>query len=1032
MEVANMSAISEALYQLYDPLSVPKVRRRADALLQQFQRSPEAAQTALSVLQAPIIDTGNAEYLALLRVKRAFVASTLYFTVASISCKDKVDNATNGALEERVQHEVLVKYYELMAQEIWNVLTGPNGMKEELDVQKYLALAIVGILLRFHEPQNGTTVVDAVEWLVHSQRYPANDNVTSILTNTAVLLTLKVIPEEVDNKRVKFSKAKRAQCEDMVHEYAAHVVLTVLPSIAASIDASGEQLQLRSLLLQAFASWVEHGTVPPEVFIESGLLDRCFRETLVPTLSVYALQGVHEVVLACRHYEHVQLMELVMHNFVVLGKHVQEHMAGSQKSTDFCLLDCARAISDCGQAFIMYFVDYTLDMRPGSLVYEFLDTIFFFTSLNDLDVSNETMKFWIHFRTYVSGKHEQRMYEFESFVLRLLVILVERTKYPEGFEFFPETAKERFHLYRSEVRNVFRALATVSIASEDRFIVDAIHAIFQQYASADSGAPLPSNWWQITEVYVHALSALSKSIREDDTSLVPRLFEFLSRKEPSHRALTRTVTIFLGVTGHWFARHPIYLSTYAFKIISTGFELSLDDPGFPFTQYGLEDHVAAVALRKLTLRCGSHFFTPQWMEALVSLYRSNCAAIGGSSRKCLTGNSAELVVESICHVLATVTYKDALPVVDELGAIMFANLASRYSQLNADDRGSVEFLCEMFNHLIMLATKIPMQMNQEISHPILCVLQKQWGVLETILRYGCCEEVVERFCALLVGVFESLRSQAMDLASTIVPPLLEQFLQSLDGSYLGVIKSIIGCAGDDKATAVSLTRVMVIVSESSISKITVDGSVDEHPRLAIALFSLVATCGTHHPSVLVQSNQLEGVVALLFRAFKSQHPEVRVATLDFLLELGLLSGQILRTPKDLLQGSEFAGKMLLYQQIQTLFFEKDVQYHVLLALFTAAAGSVPPNLMEKIAEVVRSSWTYFGRQRSEELIHRLLSDSSILGSQVNNRARSEFLNFISTPTCIENPRKFKRVLTAFCAHFKRNLTGNLNGDVMPS
>ena len=326
-----------------------------------------------------------------------------------------------------------------------------------------------------------------------------------------------------------------------------------------------------------------------------------------------------------------------------------------------------------------------------------------------------------------------------------------------------------------------------------------------------------------------------------------------------------------------------------------------------------------------------------------------------------------------------------------------------------------------------------MQMNQETAHPILCVLQKQWRMLETILRvYGCCEEVVARFCALLVGVFESLRSQALNLASTIVPLLLEQFLQSLDGSYLGVITSIIGCAGDDEATAVSLTRVMVIVSESSISKITVDGSVDEHPGLTIALFSLVATCGTHHPSVLVQSNQLEGVVALTFRAFKSQNPEVKGATLDFLLELSLLSGQILRIPKDLLQGSEFAGKMLLHHQIQTLFFEKDVQYHVLFALFTAAAESVPPNLMEKIAEVVRSSWTNFGRQRSEELIHRLLSDHNILGSQVNNRARSEFLNFISTPTCIENPRKFKRVLTAFCSHLKRNLAGSWNGDVMPS
>jgi hypothetical protein len=532
---------------------------------------------------------------------------------------------------------------------------------------------------------------------------------------------------------------------------------------------------------------------------------------------------------------------------------------------------------------------------------------------------------------------------------------------------------------------------------------------------------------------VHALSALSKSIREEDTSLVPRLFECLSRKAPSHRALMRTVTIFLGVAGHWFARHPEFLSTFAFKIISNGFECSQDDSGFPFSQYGLEDHVGAVALRKLTLRCGSHFFNPLWMDALVNLYRSNRAAVGGSPGPCLTGNSSKLIVDSICHVLTTVSYKDALPVVEELGSIMFSDFASRYSQLSADDEGSVEFLCEMFSHLLVLSTRIPLQVDQEVPHPVLCVLQKHWNVLETILRvYGCCEEVAEQLCALLVGVLESLRSQALELASAMMPPLLDQFSLSHDGSYLSVIKSIIGCAGDDEATAVSLTRVMVIVCESSMSKIASDGSVDEHPGLTVALFSLVATCGTHHPSILVQSNQLEGVLALALHAFKSQNPDVGAATLDFLLELGSLYGQILRTPESLLQGSEFAGKLLLHQQIQTLFFEKDVQYHVLFALFNAAAGGMSPNLMEKIAEVVRSCWVYFGRQRSEELIHRLLSDSNFLGSQVSERARSEFLNYISTPTCVENSRKFKRVLNAFCDHFKRSLTGSANEEAMPS
>ncbi|RLN95753.1 hypothetical protein BBJ28_00025938, partial [Nothophytophthora sp. Chile5] len=806
-----------------------------------------------------------------------------------------------------------------------------------------------------------------------------------------------------------------------------------LPSIATAIDASEDQARLRGLLLQAFASWVEHGTVSPAVIVESGLLDRAFRESLTPACSVHALQVVREVVRACREGEHVQLMELVMRNFVVLGKHLAERMATPEKSVAFCLAGCATAIAECGQAFIVYFVDYTLDLQPGSLVYEFLDTILFFTALDDLDISNETMEFWIDFRAYVSGKHEQRMYAFEVFISRLLVILVERTEYPEGFETFPEAVKERFYLYRSDVRNVFRSLATVTVSSEDKFIVDAIHAIFHQYEAADAGAPLPPNWWRRTEVYVHALSALSKSIREEDTSLIPRLFEYLSRKEPSHRALARTTTIFLGVAGHWFVRHPECLATYAFKIVSNGFELTQDDAGFPFCQRGQEDHVGAVTLRKLTISCGTHFFNPQWMDALVHLYRSNRAAAGLQPGPSLNGTSVKLIVASVANVVSTVSYKDALPVVEELGAIMFTDLTTRYSQLNAEDEESAEFLAEMFSHLHVLGTKIPPQMDQEVPHPVLCVLQKRWDVLEAILRvYGCCEDVVEQLCALLSGVFVSLRSQALDLASAIMPVLLEQFARSHDGNYLSVIKSIIACAGDDEATAASLTRVMVIVSESALGKISLGGSVDESPGLTIALFDLVATCATHHPSILVRSNQLEPVLVLALHALKSQNPEVGAATLGFLLELGSLYGQILRTPASLLQGPEFAGKLQLHHLIQTLFFEKDVQYHLLFALFNAAAGGMPPNLLEKIAEVVRSCWVYFGRQRSEELIHRLLSDDNFLGSQVSERARSEFLANISNPICVDNSRKFKRVLSAFCDHFKRTLNESVNADAIVS
>ncbi|KAJ0411514.1 hypothetical protein ATCC90586_001109 [Pythium insidiosum] len=480
----EISVITEALQQLHSPHSTPRVRRRADSFLQRFQRSPEASPAALHVLQAPIVADGAASVAPLVRVERAFAASTLYTTVASYVRKYKLDDAASWTPEERAMHEAVTAEFGALCQQVWDVLSGPGAILEELNVQTSLALTVAVILLRFHEQHSESTFVSAVEWLVTNQKRPMSETGPCDVTNFAILLTLKVIPEEVENKRVKFTKAKRLECELLVQRAAPHVVQQVLPSIAATIDAHEEsQGRLRGLLLQCLASWVEFGNVSSSLLLESGLLSRAFRETMVPPFSEDAFAVIREVVRVCKSDAHVPLMTVVMKEFVNLGRHVREMLATAPQNVAFCIKNCATAISECGQAFITYFVDYALDPDSRNLVFELLETILSFTAINDMETSNETMDFWVDFRAYISGKHEDRMQEFEVFISRLLNILVERTVFPDDFEALSAVAKDQFGVYRNDVRAVFRSLATVSVASEDRFIIDAIHAIFHQQRS---------------------------------------------------------------------------------------------------------------------------------------------------------------------------------------------------------------------------------------------------------------------------------------------------------------------------------------------------------------------------------------------------------------------------------------------------------------------------------------------------------------------------------------------------------------------
>ncbi|DBA03312.1 TPA: hypothetical protein N0F65_011671 [Lagenidium giganteum] len=1021
----DASVVADALNQLYNPLSSPRARRRADSLLQRFQKCPDATHTSLRVLAPPIpVATPTPEISAAIKAERAFAASTIYFAAASYTRKYKLDDAAHWTEEEKQMHISVTKEFGEICQQVWNILTGVNAAVEEANVQTHLALTVAVILLRFHEQHSDATVVSAIEWLVRNQQQSISDEVSSAATNYAILLTLKVMPEEVENRRVKFSKLKRIECQHVIQQSTPTVIQTVLPSIANAIDSSEGQSRLRGLFLKCFASWVEYGNIPPGMLLESRLVDRCFREIMQPSYADDALQAIREIVRLCTNDSYVPLMEVVMKNFVLLGKHIMERTA-AQEDLSFCLQGCATAIAECGQTFVVYFVDYTLELHPGSLVYEFLDTILYFTSMNDLEISNETMDFWVDFRTYISGKNERRMEDFEMFISRLLSILVERTEFPVDYENYPVAAKDRFAGYRNDVRAVFRSLATVNAASEDKFVVDAIHVIFNQYDQLQNGT-VPSNWWRKTEVYVHALSALSKSIREDDTSLMPRLFDCLSRDEPFHRALSRTITVFLGVTGHWFARNPSYLNVYAYKILSKSFDMSEEHKLYPFRVRGQEDHIGAVSLKKLTSRCGAHFFNQMWLDAILYLYRTNRPT--SNAKSILKGNSIILIVEALAEVMATVSYKDALPVVEEFASIMFQDIASTYRTLNPDDEDSVSFLCELFDHLKVLATQIPPQIDQEIPHPVLCVLQSRWELLEGILQiYGSNEELAEKICSTLVGLFESLRTQAMELASALMTHLIEQFARSHNGNYLLVIKSILSCAGEDAESVASLTRVLVIVIESALSHIASTPNLDDNPMLVVSLLDLVGFCGAQRPMVLVQSNQLESLLALIIHTLKSQNPDVGSASLEFLLEINSWYGEVVRTPQAMLKSPEMEGKVMMFEALQGLFFEKDLQYHLLVALFHAAGGGLPPTLLENIAEVLRSCWTRFGKQRMEELIMRVLADDGFLAPHVAAKARGEFAVTISRQECLDNSRKFRRVLSSFCDHYRKSLSASTAG-----
>ncbi|KDO28151.1 hypothetical protein SPRG_06198 [Saprolegnia parasitica CBS 223.65] len=811
-------------------------RKRADAFLQTFQRTPEAIPVSMALLSQSDDDV-------LKEHEHLFLVNTIYRALCSRGSRD----------HPRFKSDASIGASELLRPCFAQLCTHIHGSianhTSSLIASQYACCVAVSIL--------STTEGDVLTTL---SALSSGVSMPSIAVDMAVITLLQLLPEEIQNKRLLLRKDHRESWVASIKTESPQVLHTLQGCWSAQVARRPNTLcafhaRLEERILETFGAWVVHGALAPDMIAASSLLAAaCDVAAKMAPESDRILDVLQDIVATCVDASFAPLLSPLLAFSTRLGSQAFENAHDLRPDL---LIAIASTVASVGEQALVCGLLTPLDPMPTT----FLDMLLALATLHETEALTKVFDFWVAFRARMVADGSDAACAWDAkYIPSVLRHVVASTSL--------ETAADEDELvqHRKEMRAVLRLL---SQASPDAFLHELLGAIFAAYETL-TPTSAPSVALQI-EAALHALSALTKCIPDSDETYMPRLLHVLyalaSPDRTLHaRALLRTITVFLSVVPTWIRAHPASLP-YVHGILTSALACAEDDP--ICAMRNAEDHIGAVALLKLATKCAPQLLLDaadlDWLACMRNVYRANL-----QPTPFLSDKSLRLVLEAYARVLIGATeaayqasdvsyYVQGAPHVLSLANFMCEHLVAALPHA-ANDEAAHAVVSLVLGHLSTLASALLRERTSRSGHPLLAVLQTHWAaVFQPLLA---CHVVQTSVMELFETLFKSLERDAAPLATATVPLLVASFSATRHRCVIDTLQATLRCASPSSTLSGLLQdAVLRIVRDTAPSALASDGA----DRLD-GVCGLVVAFGIHEPTLLEAAGVLPPLLALLLEA----------------------------------------------------------------------------------------------------------------------------------------------------------------------
>ncbi|KAE8269860.1 hypothetical protein A4X09_0g2469 [Tilletia walkeri] len=491
----TVQAALQALYQTTDN----DARRTADIWLRDFQKTPQAWQTANELLLAqdqPL-------------EARLFAAQT--FRSKVVYDLDQVPTTSLPSLRDTL----------LDALEAYGA--GPRVL------QTQVALALSALALQMKEWQH--VIPSLVE------RFGSNPAMVP-----ALLELLTVLPEEiVTNHRIPVDELTY---HHRVSEILSAQVDDVLKVLSLYATAKGVTSQIQTGVFSCLASWLKSGEISVANFAGTPLFDLCFQALASDELFDVATDCICDLIHETQEvHENMGVIEQIVPRLAPLRDALTQAIADED---DDKVRGLCRVLVSAGESY------HVLVLQHQNIFLPIVDAISLCSSYQNLDIVQITFRFWYLLASPLSKAHREdpNLQTFFQIYERLLEVITQHLRFPLDESELTGQEYDDFKSFRHRMGDTLKDCCAV--LGPQQCLATALASMQAAMASVAADG---SFQWQAVEAPLFSMRAMGSRADPSDDAVLPRIIDIVPTLPP-HPKLQYAALLVVSRYSEWIDRHP--------------------------------------------------------------------------------------------------------------------------------------------------------------------------------------------------------------------------------------------------------------------------------------------------------------------------------------------------------------------------------------------------------------------------------------------------------------------------------------------
>ncbi|KAN0063147.1 Nuclear import receptor [Thecaphora frezii] len=495
-EQQAIQTVLQALNTLYtDPDNQAKAN--ANTWLQEFQKTPEAWQTANALLLSSDLPVEP----------RLFAAQT--FRTKITFDMDQVPPSARAQLRDTLLHALTL------------YTSGPRV------IQTQISLSLSALALQMPESDWPRVVPSMIEKFGGSAE-----------TVGTLLEFLTVLPEEViTNHRIAIDNE---QYHIRVQSLLSEPAPDILKTLSMYIQAPGITPQIQTSLFQCLRSWLKSGEIAARQMVETPLFQLSFDALASENLFDVAVDVLCDLINETQEVEeNMDVIQLILPRIIPLRAELAKAGDDEDKVRGLC-----RIFVQAGEAY------YRLVLRHKDEFFPVVQAIAECASYHDLDIVQITFRFWY----LLAGPLEQARDDpgvgpFLGIYEQLLSIIVRHLRFPDDPDTLTGQERDDFRSFRHYMGDTLKDCCQVLGSKQ------CLSKSLDMIQTTLAASSLEALKWQDVEAPLFSMRAMGAQADPRDDEIIPKIIDIIP-KLPDHPKLKYAGLLVLSRYTEWIDMHP--------------------------------------------------------------------------------------------------------------------------------------------------------------------------------------------------------------------------------------------------------------------------------------------------------------------------------------------------------------------------------------------------------------------------------------------------------------------------------------------